>query len=151
MNRMRHTIIALMLATAPLAGVAAAPADLASAVAQPSRSAENVKLDESRKPAELLSFFGLEQGMTVIDMFGGNRYWAEITAPAVGANGKVYVWEPTQFYDDKSKAAFVEFAAKAPNVSIVATPFEAPQLPANPCMHRKPWLSSSTTMSFSPS
>ena len=131
MNRMRHTIIALMLATAPLAGVAAAPADLASAVAQPSRSAENVKLDESRKPAELLSFFGLEQGMTVIDMFGGNRYWAEITAPAVGANGKVYVWEPTQFYDDKSKAAFVEFAAKAPNVSIVATPFEAPQLPAN--------------------
>lgn len=131
MNRLYYTIAALALSSAPLAALAAAPADVGAAVALPSRSADNVKLDEGRKPAELLKFFGLERGMTVIDMFGGNRYWAEITAPAVGPRGKVYVWEPTQFYDDKSKAAFAEFTAKAPNVSIVATPFEAPELPAN--------------------
>ena len=131
MNSIRRTIIALALAATPLAHIAAAPADLVAAVGLPSRSADNVKLDESRKPADLLQFLGLQQGMTVIDMFGGNRYWAEITAPAIGANGKVYVWEPTQFYDDKSKAAFAEFAAKAPNASIVASPFEAPELPAN--------------------
>ena len=69
--------------------------------------------------------------MSVIDMFGGNRYWSEIIAPAIGPKGKVYVWEPTQFYDDKTKTAFEAFAAKNPNVTIVATPFEAPQLPAN--------------------
>ena len=131
MGRMRHTVIALALAAAPLAQLVAAPADVAAAVVQPSRSADNVKLDESRKPAELLNFLGLEQGMTVIDMFGANRYWAEITAPAIGPQGKIYVWQPTQFYDDKTKAAFAEFAAKAPNVSIVSTPFEAPELPAN--------------------
>ena len=131
MGRMRHTVIALALAAAPLAQLVAAPADVAAAVVQPSRSADNVKLDESRKPVELLNFLGLEQGMTVIDMFGANRYWAEITAPAIGPQGKIYVWQPTQFYDDKTKAAFAEFAAKAPNVSIVSTPFEAPELPAN--------------------
>jgi predicted methyltransferase len=131
MNKIRNTILALALSTVPMVQTAAAPADISAATAQPSRSADNVKLDESRKPAELLNFLGLEEGMTVIDMFGGNRYWAEITAPAVGPRGKVYVWQPTQFYDDKTKAAFTEFAAKAPNVSIVSTPFEAPQLPAN--------------------
>lgn len=131
MTRFRQTILALALATALPGSGPAAPADVATAVALPTRSADNVKLDESRKPAELLAFLGLEQGMTVIDMFGVNRYWAEITAPAVGPTGKVYVWEPTQFYNDKSKAAFAEFTAKTPNVSIVASPFEAPQLPAN--------------------
>ena len=88
----------------PLHLSTAAPADVGSAIALPSRSADNVKLDEGRKPAELLKFLGLEQGMTVIDMFGANRYWAEIMAPAVGPAGKVYVWQPTQFYDDKTQS-----------------------------------------------
>jgi predicted methyltransferase len=124
--------LAAALATPPLAGTyPPTPAVLAAPVARPSRSADNVKLDESRKPAELLKFLGLKQGMAVIDMFGGNRYWSEIIAPAVGPKGKVYVWEPTQFYDDEGKKAFAAFQAKTPNVSIVASPFEAPELPKN--------------------
>ena len=132
MAKLASLALILALASAPLSPTtAAAPAGVASAVALQSRSADNVKLDESRKPAELLKFLGLEQGMTVLDMFGGNRYWAEITAPAIGPTGKVLVWEPTQFYDDKAKEAFQAFASKNPNVSIVATPFEAPELPTN--------------------
>ena len=132
MHRIQSLALALFFASAPVSVAVAAPAaNVASAVALPSRSPDNVKRDESRKPAELLRFFGLQQGMSVIDMFGGNRYWAEIMAPAVGPKGKVYVWEPTQFYDDKSKVAFADFAARTPNVSIVATPFEAPQLPTS--------------------
>ena len=131
MHKLPFTVFAIALAAAPLASASAVPANVAAAAALPSRSADNVKLDEGRKPAELLAFLGLEQGMSVIDMFGANRYWAEITSVAVGPIGKVHVWQPTQFYDDKTKATFTEFAAKAPNVSIVSTPFEAPQLPAN--------------------
>jgi len=41
----------------------------------------------------------------------------------------VLVWEPTQFYKGDSQKAFAEFMAKNPNVSIVASPFEAPALP----------------------
>jgi predicted methyltransferase len=130
MTRLSCSILALVLAGAPLASATAAPADLTAAVALPTRSADNVKLDGSRKPAQLLQLLGVEPGMSVIDLFGGNRYWAEILAPAVGPKGKVVVWEPTQFYDDKAKTGFAEFAARSPNVSIVASPFEAPQLPA---------------------
>ena len=65
----------------------AAPGDVAAAVAAPSRTPDNVKLDESRKPAEVLSFFGLRKGLRVIDMFGANQYWAEIMAPVVGPEG----------------------------------------------------------------
>ena len=109
----------------------AAVPTVAAAVASPERSTDNVKLDESRKPAEVLRFLGLKPGMHVLDLFGSNRYWSEIIAPAVGPKGRVLVWEPTQFYDADGKTAFAAFMAKNPNVTIVSTPFEAPALPKN--------------------
>ena len=69
--------------------------------------------------------------MNVLDLFGANAYWAEIMAPVVGPKGHETVWQPTQFYSDKSKQAFEAFVAKHPNVSIVTSPFEAPDLPKN--------------------
>ena len=120
---------ALALGAAP---ASAEPANVSAAVANTSaRSEANLKLDESRKPAELLAFLGLEQGAQVIDMFGANRYWAEIMAPAVGPQGRVIVWQPTQFINDKRKAEFAEFAAKAGNVALLTTPFETPMLGTN--------------------
>jgi predicted methyltransferase len=125
-------LAALLIAvSSPLAAKPAAPVNVAAALALPARSADNVKLDESRKPAEVLTFLGLKRGMHVIDLFGANAYWAEIMAPVVGPKGHVLVWEPTQFYKPDSQKAFAEFMAKNPNVSIVATPFEAPSLPKN--------------------
>jgi predicted methyltransferase len=118
-----HPSVGAARSTAPANAPAHAPAA--------ARSPDNVKLDESRKPAEVLQFLGLQPGMTVIDLFGANKYWAEIIAPAVGPKGRVIVWEAAQFYDDDSKKSFAEFTAKNPNVSIVSTPFEALALPKN--------------------
>jgi predicted methyltransferase len=109
----------------------AAPADVAAAVAATDRSGDNVKLDQSRKPAEVLAFMGLEQGDHVIDLFGGNRYWAEIMAPAVGPNGSVVVWEPTQFNSDETRADFAAFAQRQPNAVLISSPFENPVIGAN--------------------
>jgi predicted methyltransferase len=132
---MRASIsIALGLALAAATPIAAKPGaqpTVAAAVASPGRSADNVKLDESRKPTEVLNFLGVRPGMNVIDLFGANKYWSEIIAPAVGAKGHVLVWEPTQFYKPEAKSAFETFAAANPNVSIVVSPFEAPSLPRN--------------------
>lgn len=125
---------AFAVAIAALAVPAAAsptPLSIAAAVAAPDRSAENVKMDDGRKPAQVLRFLGLRPGMTALDLFGGNRYWAEIMAPVVGPKGKVLVWEPAQFYDPDSRKAFAEYSAKHPNVSIHSTPFEAIELPKN--------------------
>jgi predicted methyltransferase len=125
-------LAALLIAlSSPLASKPAAPVTPAAALAFPGRSAENVKMDESRKPAEVLGFLGLKRGMSVVDLFGANAYWAEIMAPVVGPKGHVLVWEPSQFYKGDAQKAFAEFKAKNPNVSIVVTPFEAPSLPKN--------------------
>ena len=67
----------------------------------------------------------------MLDLFGANAYWAEIEAPVVGPKGHVTVWQPSQFYREKTKQSFDAFAAKHSNVSIVTSPFEAPDLPKN--------------------
>jgi predicted methyltransferase len=117
--------IALLVTSVPAVAV---PADVAAAVAAPGRTPANVELDANRKPAELLKFLGLQKGMRVIDMFGGNLYWAEIMAPAVGPEGQVIIWNPAQFTNAKRFAAFAEFDARTPNVWFVSSPFEAPDL-----------------------
>jgi predicted methyltransferase len=132
---MRHLILlaaaaALSMAAAPPAA-APQPQTIASAVSASDRTADNVKLDAGRKPVQLLQFIGLKRGMHVLDLFGANAYWAEIEAPVVGPKGHVTVWQPTQFYREKTKASFDAFAAKHSNVSIVTSPFEAAALPRN--------------------
>ena len=128
---MRALILAALMATAiPTAG-SAAPADVkASVAATAARSEANVKLDDSRKPAELLKFLGLQKGMRVADMFGGNLYWAEIMAPAVGPKGRVTIWQPQQFYSQKVYDNYTALKAKQPNLWMRVSPFEAPDIPA---------------------
>jgi predicted methyltransferase len=127
---MRSMMLAVLLATAVPGSVLAKPANVAASVAATSaRSEDNVKLDASRKPAEVLKFLGLQEGMWVADPFGANLYWAEITAPAVGPRGRVTIWEPTQFYSQKAYDKFTAFHARQPNVWMRVSPFEAPDLP----------------------
>src|SRR3954469_17562857 len=130
MRRFKLAALSLALIATPIAAKPVAQ-PVAAAVASPNRSADNVKLDESRQPLQVPTFLGLRAGMRGIDLFGANRYWSEIMAPVVGPKGHVLVWEPTQFYKPDAKTAFEGFAAKNPNVSIVASPFEAPSLPKN--------------------
>ena len=134
MRTLKRLSVALALASASTlmaASASAKPADVAAAVANTAaRSPDNVKLDEGRKPAEVLQFLGLQQGMQAIDMFGGNRYWAEIMAPAVGPKGYVTVWEPAQFYDKEAADKFAAFQQTTPNTHLMVTPFEALALPA---------------------
>jgi len=133
MRSLNAFAVSLALVATPLAATAAGAAQttIAAAVAASDRSERNLKLDEGRKPAQVLQFLGLKPGMNVLDLFGANAYWAEITSPVVGPKGHVTVWNPAQFYSDKAKASFEAFAAKHPNVSIVISPFEAPDLPKN--------------------
>ena len=127
---MRTMLLAAMISVA--APALAAPADVQSSVATTNaRSEENVKLDALRKPAELLRFLGLQKGSRVADMFGGNLYWAEIFGPAIGPKGRVTIWQPQQFYGQKTYDRLTAFTAKQPNVFMRVSPFEAPNLPAN--------------------
>lgn len=59
------------------------------AVSNPQRPAVDVAKDPDRKPAQVLAFFGVEPGMTVLDLFSGSGYYTELLSSIVGEDGKV--------------------------------------------------------------
>jgi len=62
---------------------------VAAAVSNPQRPAEDVAKDAGRKPAQVLSFFNIKPGMTVLDLFSGGGYYTEMLNSLVGEDGKV--------------------------------------------------------------
>ena len=104
----------------PSTAAAETAPDFAAAVSDPGREEADVKLDESRKPAELLAFMGLETGDAALDLFAGGGYYSEIMARAVGPDGTVIAVNPPQFTtSDQSKAKWAGIAARQANVTMV--------------------------------
>lgn len=132
---MRATTIAILSLSLVALPADAKPspisASISAAMAAPTRRPDNVKLDESRKPVQVLAFLGLKDGMNVLDLFGANGYWAEIMAPAIGPKGHDTIWQPTQFMSDKVKTYTADLTGRQSNISVIASPFEAPDLPKN--------------------
>ena len=62
---------------------------VAAAVVNPNRPAEDVIKDTNRKPDKVLSFLGIQPGMTVLDLFSGGGYYTEILNYLVGPEGTV--------------------------------------------------------------
>ncbi len=79
--------------------VAHAQTDAAPAAAQTPapRSPGELKLDVSRRPAEVLAFFGLKEGDVAAEFLAGGGYYAKVMAPIVGATGKVVAFNPPSF------------------------------------------------------
>ena len=121
MNRFGIATFAFMLTAVPLAAAPAAPAEIATAVAAKARPADAVKLDESRRPAEVLAFLGLEKGDRALDLFTGSGYYAEIMGRAVGPKGAVVAWEPANFYNDKTKKNWADLTGRVPNVRLLVS------------------------------
>lgn len=59
-------------------------------VAAADRDEDDKKLDAGRKPAEMLTFYGIKPGMKVADLAAGGGYTTELLARAVGPSGVVY-------------------------------------------------------------
>ena len=62
---------------------------VAAAVSNPQRPREDIAKDVNRKPDQVLSFFNISPGMTVLDLFSGGGYYTEILNSVVGENGSV--------------------------------------------------------------
>ena len=65
------------------------PSAYAAAVANASRPEADLARDAGRKPAEVLGFFGIAPGMSVLDLFSGGGYYAEILSHVVGPEGHI--------------------------------------------------------------
>ena len=59
------------------------------AVTNKARTDADRERDAGRKPGQVLEFFGIAPGMTVLDMFSGGGYYTEMLSYIVGADGKV--------------------------------------------------------------
>lgn len=101
------------------------------AVDAPGRTDADRARDAGRKPAEVLAFFGIEPGMTVLDMFSGGGYYTELLANVVGPEGKVIAHTNSayvQFVGDEATNRYAN--DRLPNVDILLAENNALRLPA---------------------
>ena len=92
--------------------VAPAGTDYATILAGDQRSEENRARDQYRHPAETLDFFGLEPGMTVVEIAPGNGWYTEILAGAVGPDGKLVLGHSDPESSDRARQAVDTFQTK---------------------------------------
>ncbi len=85
------SLFAICLLAAGSASAALGIAALESAMANPARPAEDKARDASRQGPQVLSFFGLEAGMTVLDVNASAGWYTEVLSYATGPSGKVYM------------------------------------------------------------
>ncbi|MET0273333.1 MAG: methyltransferase [Phenylobacterium sp.] len=78
------------------AALAAAPAYLTSALADPGRGKDR-EIDARRKPGDLLAFSGVKPGDKVADLIPGGGYFSKIFSKVVGPNGRVYMIWPEEY------------------------------------------------------
>ncbi len=83
-------------------------AALGTALADTTRSEADRNRDAGRKPADVIRFLGIEEGMSVIDLIAASGYYTEVLSLAVGASGTVYAQNPAivlQFRDGANDKA----------------------------------------------
>lgn len=95
MHRVVLSVVAAFLSTSVWAGDPVAER-LANAAAGDHRSASNIERNLYRHPVETLEFFGLQDGMSVLEIWPGSGWYTEILAPAIRDHGEFYIatWDP---------------------------------------------------------
>ncbi len=61
------------------------------------RPAEDKERDANRKPGEVIAFAGTKPGDVIADIASSGGYYTRILSEVVGAEGKVYAWNATEF------------------------------------------------------
>lgn len=82
---------------------AAVPPNIAAALADKGRPAEEAARDAARKPGELLEWAGLKAGDKAVDLVMGGGYFTRIMAVAVGPKGHVWSYQPSEFIQFSTK------------------------------------------------
>lgn len=118
-------ISTLGLSLAALAGCqSAADVDTAALIAEAindgARLAEQVARDDSRNPAGVLAFSGIEPGETIADIAVGGGYYTAILSRYLGDAGKIYAVDPARIFEAFPQAAdgFQNYIAADPRANV---------------------------------
>jgi predicted methyltransferase len=119
------------LALGVSAAAAATPPNIAAALADKARPAEDSARDAARKPGELLEWAGVKGGDKVADLVMGGGYFTRILSVAVGPKGHVWAYQPAEFI--QFQASYGEnqtkVAAAYPNITPLTSTFGSLDLP----------------------
>ncbi|MFC4256950.1 methyltransferase [Altererythrobacter xixiisoli] len=101
------------------------------AIADIARTDAERTSDATRKPVELLAFAEVMRGEKVGDYIMGGGYVTKLLAATVGAEGRVYAFQPDEFIAYRSEYATEQDAAVEPfrNVTALRGPIGAPPFP----------------------
>jgi predicted methyltransferase len=141
-----------LLAAGAVAKENPAPAAvIAAAVDAPDRPEGDRKLDEARKPKEMLAFFGIRPGMKVLDLMTTRGWYAELEARVAGPSGEVWAHNPPEYLAKFGDKAITERLAnnRLPTIKRWDKSVDAMELPAahfdgviaNDVFHDFFWLS----------
>ncbi len=112
------------------------PKYIVDAVNSPDRPAADKARDASRKPEQMMAFFGIKPGMKVADLWAAGGYTTELLARIVGPTGKVYsqnIAFPAKFKDAEKAWKARTSEPGLSNVVEVTKPFDSPDvLPVPP-------------------
>ena len=111
-------------------------AKLEAAASGAHRSQKNIDRNSFRHPVETLSWFGIRDNMTVVEISpGGGGWYSEVLAPFLRDNGKFYVANydsdsEVEYYRKNAKK-YLDKLAAIPEVydRVVVTDFEIPKKP----------------------
>ena len=90
---MRMSWIALALAFSAVSCAGTGPPseeELTTRLQAGSRAAKDKARDAGRNPAAVVTFLGIQPGMTVVDLIAAGGYYTEVLSVAVGLGGQVY-------------------------------------------------------------
>ncbi|GAB4541262.1 MAG: class I SAM-dependent methyltransferase [Parvularculaceae bacterium] len=96
-------------------------AAIEAAVANEMRTPENAARDADRKPAEVIAFFEIEPGETVLDLFSGGGYYTEILSGVVGPEGVVYAHQTANERFEQNREALEAQFAPFGNIVLLPT------------------------------
>jgi predicted methyltransferase len=107
------------------------PKTIEEAVTSPFRNPQNMQRDIYRHPVETLKFLGLKPNMTVVEIWPGAGWYAEILAPYLSNQGQyvaAIVPPEKNEYFKKAYDALNGWAQNHPNVKVAYASFTPPDL-----------------------
>jgi predicted methyltransferase len=95
LRSVRGLLISALLLILTACAVTQTSPDYPAILASPERPSEERALDATRKPDEILKFYGVKAGDKVADLWAGRGYYTAILAQVVGPQGAVYSANPS--------------------------------------------------------